>query len=139
MAAGQITAHSVSESKGGLSNLTATESSYQPERDFCDTENAETSLLLLQGVVKKETEGNLPSTSLLSDSLATKVMTSHVQSQHVSMTTTTSTNNNPLEKGAKSRQTFMFTQPGLITSGVDSSQHNTTVPSYPYTGIPKVQ
>ena len=131
-----VTAHSVSESKGGFSNLTATESSYQPERDFCDTENAETSPLLLQGVVKKETE---PSTSLLSDSLVTKVMTSHVQSQHVSVATTTSTSNNPLEKGAKSRQTFVFTQPGSVTSAVDSSQHNTTVPSYPYTGIPKVQ
>ena len=66
-------------------------------------------------------------------------MTSHVQSQHVSVTTTTSTSNHPLEKGAKSRQTFMFTQPGPITSAVDSSQYNTTVPSYPYTGIPKVQ
>ena len=47
-----VTAHSVSESKGGLSNLIATESTYQPGRDFCDTVNAKTSLLLLQGMVK---------------------------------------------------------------------------------------
>ena len=33
----------------------------------------------------------------------------------------------------------MFTQPGSITPTVDSSQYNTTVPSYPYTGIPNVQ
>ena len=119
------TAHSVSEGKGGLSNFTAMEGPYQPKKDLCDTENAETSLLLQQGVVKKETEEKLPSTSLLSDSLVTKVMTSHVQSQHVSVTTTTSTSNNPLNNGITSKQTFVLTQPGSITSVVDSSQHNT--------------
>ena len=133
------TAHSVSESKGGLSNFTAMEGPYQSKRDLCDAENAETSLLLQQGVVKKESEGKLPSTSLLSDSLVTKVMTSHVQSQHVFVTTTTSTSNNPLNKGITSKQTFVLTQPGSITSAVDSSQHHITMPNYPYTGIPKVQ
>ena len=135
------TAHSDRESKSGLSNLTATESPYQPGRDFCDTVKAETSPSLLQSIVKEDTEGKLPSTSLPPDSLVTKVLTSHVQSQHVFVTTTTptSTSNNPLEKGTKSRQTFVFTQPGSITPTVDSSQHNTTVPSYPYTGIPNVQ
>ena len=135
------TAHSDRESKSGLSNLTATESPYQPGRDFCDTVKAKTSPSLLQGVVKKDTEGKLPSTSLLSDSLVPKVLTSHVQSQHVFVTTatSTSTSNNPLEKGTKSRQTLVFTQPGSITPTVDSSQYNTTVPSYPYTGIPNVQ
>ena len=134
------TAHSVSESKGGLSNFTAMEGPYQSKRDLCDAENAETSLLLQQSVVQKETEGKLLSTSLLSDSLVTKVMTSHVQSQHVFVTTTTtSTSNNPLNKGITSKQTFVLTQPGSITSAVDSSQHNTTMPNYPYTGIPKVQ
>ena len=104
------TAHSDRESKSGLSNLTATESPYQPGRDFCDTVKAENSPSLLQGIVKKDTEGKLPSTSLLSDSLVPKVLTSHVQSQHVFVTTTTSTStsNNPLEKGTKSRQTLQW-------------------------------
>ena len=57
------TAHSDRESKGGLSNLTATESPYQPGKDFCDTVKAETSPLLQQGIVKKDT-GSLYITTL---------------------------------------------------------------------------
>ena len=36
-------------------------------------------------------------------------------------------------------ETLVFTQPGSITPTMDSSQYNTTVPSYPYTGILNVQ
>ena len=67
-------------------------------------------------------------------------MTSHGQSQHVSVTTATSTSpltsNNP-EKGMKNEQPILLTQPGPITSNVELSQPS-TMPSYLYNRVPKV-
>ena len=139
------TIHSVDESKGDLSNLAMASGIYQPKADVCGTGRAVSSHLPEQGIdrnlVKEEAERKLPTAFIPSDSFVTKSITSHGQSQHVSVTTTTSTSpltsNNP-EKGMNNKQPILLTQPGPITSNVELSQPS-TMPSYLYDRVPKVQ
>ena len=109
---------------------------YQPRVDFCDTGRVINSHLPEQsidrGLVKEETERKLP--TIPSDCFVTKGMTSHVQSQHVSVTATTSTStltSNKPEKGMKNKQPIVLTQPGPITNTIELSQPS-TMSSYPY-------
>ena len=135
------TIHSVDESKGDLSNLAMASGIYQPKADFCGTGSAVSSHLPEQSVdkdlVKEEAERKLPTASIPSDSFVTKSITSHGQSQHVSVTTTTSTSpltsNNP-EKGMNNKQPILLTQHGPITSNVELSQPS-TMPSYLYNRV----